>query len=283
MSALITSARRTAGTALAAALLTGTLAAPAAVAGTVTTAADTVTTVADTVTAAADAAAATTAGTVFADDFESGGVSRWTRQRIDGNGSITVTGAPAGGSGLAARFSVPNDGASYRSEVAVNALGWGAYRFALADYLPADWVQTSTETIVAQWHGYPLSDGSDTKPPIALTVKDGNWRLKVHWLTGPTTVAEAVVPLGAVQFGHWNQWAFDITWSTDSTPGSITVYRDGVQVGAHSGLNNYHQNQAPYFKTGIYRANWNPAKGIPYPTGGPDVVLYSDSVVVTQY
>ncbi|MFB7474444.1 polysaccharide lyase [Kitasatospora sp. NPDC056184] len=273
MSARI-SARRAAGTALAAALLTGTLAAPAAVAGTTAT---------TTATTATTATVTTTAATVFADDFESGTVSRWTRQRIDGNGTITVTGAPAGGSGLAARFSVPNDGASYRSEVAVNALGWGSYRFALADYLPADWVQTSTETIVAQWHGYPLSDGSDTKPPIALTVKDGSWRLKVHWLTGPTTVAEAVIPLGTVQFGHWNQWAFDITWSTDSTPGSITVYRDGVQVGTHSGLNNYHQNQAPYFKTGIYRANWNPAKGIPYPTGGPDVVLYSDSVVVTQY
>ncbi|MFF2351437.1 polysaccharide lyase [Kitasatospora sp. NPDC058115] len=269
-----TSARRAAGTALAAALLTGTLAAPAAVASGAPGLAATAT--------ATGGAAAATGTTVFADDFESGTVSHWTRQRIDGNGSITVTGAPAGGSGLAARFSVPNDGVSYRSEVAVNALGWGGYRFALADYLPADWVQTSTETIVAQWHGYPLSDGSDTKPPIALTVKDGSWRLKVHWLTGPTTVAEAVIPLGSVEFGHWNQWAFDITWSTATTPGSITVYRDGVQVGAHSGLNNYHQNQAPYFKTGIYRANWNPAKGIPYPTGGPDVVLYSDSVVVTQ-
>ncbi|MEV6978782.1 polysaccharide lyase [Kitasatospora sp. NPDC093806] len=261
--------RRAAGTALAAALLTGTLAAPAALAS----------------TPAASAASTTTAAatTVFADDFESGTVANWTRQRIDGNGSITVPGAPTGGSGLAARFSVPNDGQSYRSEVAVNALGWGSYRFALADYLPADWVQTSTETIVAQWHGYPLADGSDTKPPIALTVKDGNWRLKVHWLTDPSTVQEAVIPLGSVQFGHWNQWAFDITWSTDATPGSVTVYRDGVPVGAHSGLNNYHQNQAPYFKTGIYRANWNPAKGLPYPTGGPDVVLYSDSVVVTKY
>ncbi|MEE1822509.1 polysaccharide lyase [Streptomyces sp. BE20] len=262
-------ARRLAGTALAAALLTGTLAAPAAVAGTTA--------------GTATAVTATAATTVFSDDFESGTVANWTRQRIDGNGSITVTGGPAGGSGLAGRFSVPNDGQSYRSEVAVNALGWGGYRFAFADYLPADWVRTSTETIVAQWHGYPLADGSDTKPPIALTVKDGNWRLKVHWLTDPSTVQEAVIPLGAVQFGHWNQWAFDVTWSTATTPGSITVLRDGVQVGTHSGLNNYHQNQAPYFKTGIYRANWNPAKGISYPTGGPDVVLYSDSVVVTKY
>ncbi|MED7951354.1 polysaccharide lyase [Kitasatospora sp. NPDC058201] len=264
-------ARRLAGTALAAALLTGTLAAPAAVAGTTAG------------TATAVTATTTAATTVFSDDFESGTVANWTRQRIDGNGSITVTGGPAGGSGLAGRFSVPNDGQSYRSEVAVNALGWGGYRFAFADYLPADWVRTSTETIVAQWHGYPLADGSDTKPPIALTVKDGNWRLKVHWLTDPSTVQEAVIPLGAVQFGHWNQWAFDVTWSTATTPGSITVLRDGVQVGTHSGLNNYHQNQAPYFKTGIYRANWNPAKGISYPTGGPDVVLYSDSVVVTKY
>ncbi|MFJ9693964.1 polysaccharide lyase [Kitasatospora sp. NPDC101183] len=233
---------------------------------------------------AAPATAATADGTVvFADDFESGTVSAWTRQRVDGNGSITVAPAPAGGSGLAARFAVPDDGASYRSEVAVNSLGWGSYRFALADYLPADWAQTSTETILAQWHGYPLADGNDTKPPIALTVKDGSWRLKVHWLTDPTTVQEAVIPLGDVQFGHWNQWAFDITWSTDTSPGSIAVQRDGVQVGSYTGLNNYHQNQSPYFKTGIYRANWNPAKNIPYPVGGPDVVAWSDSVVVTKY
>ncbi|MBD0672669.1 polysaccharide lyase [Streptomyces sp. CBMA156] len=232
---------------------------------------------------AAPGAPVTASVDVFTDGFESGTVSAWTRQRVDGNGSITVAPAPAGGTGQAARFSVPNDGVSYRSEVAVNSLGWGSYRFALADYLPADWVPTSTETILAQWHGYPLADGSDTKPPIALTVKDGSWRLKVHWLSDPSTVQEAVIPLGAVQFGHWNQWAFDITWSTDTTPGAVTVFRDGVRVGAHTGLNNYHQNQSPYFKTGIYRANWNPAKNIPYPTGGPDVVAWSDSVVVTRY
>ncbi|MEU1288869.1 heparin lyase I family protein [Kitasatospora sp. NPDC005856] len=258
---------------LAAAVLTAALAVTAAAPANAASAAS-----------AASVASAVVSGTdVFADDFESGTVSAWTRQRIDGNGSITVAPAPPGGSGRAARFGVPNDGVSYRSEIAVNSLGWGGYRFALADYLPADWVRTSTETILAQWHGYPLADGSDTKPPIALTVKDGSWRLKVHWLTDPSTVQEAVIPLGDVQFGHWNQWAFDITWSTDTTPGSITVFRDGAQVGAYSGLNNYHQNQSPYFKTGIYRANWNPAKNIPYPTGGPEVVAWSDGVVVTRY
>ncbi|WP_405435896.1 polysaccharide lyase [Streptomyces avidinii] len=68
-------------------------------------------------------------------------------------------------------------------------------------------------------------------------------------------------PLGAARLGHWNQWTFDITWSSADAPGSITVARDGVSVGTHQGANNYHRGQPPHFRIGAHRPGWSPERG----------------------
>ncbi|MFE6747274.1 heparin lyase I family protein [Kitasatospora purpeofusca] len=230
-------------------------------------------------TAVAPAAAATDARSY---DFDSLGAQDWPFRAINGFGAVNAAPAPPGGTGTAARFNVPADGTSFRAELALKGLSADSHRFAFADYLPKDWKQVDDDTIVAQWFStQPGNEG--VKPVVALSVHGGDWRLKVHWLKDLATFEEyeTVLQLGAVQFGHWNRWTFDITWSTPSTPGSITVTRDGVQVGAHRGDNNYHRGEPPHFRTGIYRPAWRPEKKTP-PAGGPDVVLYVDDIAITS-
>ncbi|KOV32636.1 hypothetical protein ADK60_13470, partial [Streptomyces sp. XY431] len=214
-------------------------------------------------------------------DFESLGAQDWPFRAINGFGAVNTAPAPPGGTGTAARFNVPADGTSFRAELALKGLSAESHRFSFTNYLPKDWKQVDDDTIVAQWFS-TQPDNEGVKPVLALSVNGGDWRLKVHWLKNLATFEEfeALIPLGPAQFGRWNRWTFDITWSTPSAPGSITVARDGVQVGSHRGDNNYHRGEPPHFRTGIYRPAWRPEKKAS-PTGGPDVVLYVDDIAVT--
>ncbi|MFJ1709443.1 polysaccharide lyase [Kitasatospora sp. NPDC088346] len=212
-------------------------------------------------------------------DFESASAMEWPFRAINGDGAVGAAPAPAR-AGTAARFDVPDDGHSFRSELAIKGLGAGSHRFSFSNYLPSDWRQVPDDTIVAQWFS-TQPDNEGVKPVVSLAVQGGEWRLKVHWLKNPATFEEyqSLIPLGAVQFGHWNRWVVDITWSTPSTPGSIVVVRDGVQVGSHRGDNNYHRGEPPHFRIGIYRPAWRPEKE-KHPTGGPDVVLFVDDIAI---
>ncbi|MFD5921363.1 polysaccharide lyase [Kitasatospora sp. NPDC058201] len=213
-------------------------------------------------------------------DFESIAAKEWPFRAVNGEGSVTTAPAPER-AGTAARFTVPDDGHSFRSELALKGLSAGTHRFGFSHYLPNEWKQVDDDIIVAQWFS-TQPDSKKIKPVVALAVHGGEWRLKVHWLKDLATFEEyeSVIPLGTVQLGHWNRWALDITWSTPSTPGSITVTRDGVQVGAHRGNNNYHRGEPPHFRTGVYRPAWRPEKP-KHPTGGPDIVLFVDDIVIT--
>ncbi len=116
---------------------------------------------------------------------------------------------------------MPANGTSFRAELALKGLNAERHRFDFANYFPKDWKHVDDDTIVAQWFStQPGNDG--VKPVLVLSVHGADRRLKVHWLKDLATFAEyeTLIPLGTVQFGHWNRWTFDITWSTPSAPGS---------------------------------------------------------------
>ncbi|WP_423834458.1 polysaccharide lyase [Streptomyces manipurensis] len=211
----------------------------------------------------------------FKDGFESGTTSAFPRKGIDGTGTVSVATAPGGRGGKAVRFAMPDDGGSYRTEIATNRLPYGSYRYTFANYFPTDWVRYENQTIVSQWHG-----GTGTQPAVVLSVKADRWMMVVHWKTGSGEVAEAKHDLGPARLGRWNQWSFDITWSTATTTGSITARLDGAQVGSHRGPNSYHQDTAPYHKIGLYRPNWQAWKGY-RASGLPVVVNYYDDITIT--
>ncbi|MEE1754476.1 polysaccharide lyase [Streptomyces sp. SP18CS02] len=211
----------------------------------------------------------------FSDDFEAGGTTLWPRKGIEGTGTVGVTAAPGGRAGKAARFTMPDDGKSFRSEIATGRLPYGSYRYSFSNYLPSDWAPYGNMTIVSQWHG-----GTGTIPAIALAVKGDRWTMDTHWKVGSGAVTGLKQDLGKATFGQWNRWVFDVTWSTETTPGSITVWRDGVKVGSRQGPNSYHQDTAPYHKIGLYRPNWKASKG--HVRGGTaPVVTYYDDISIT--
>ncbi|MFD5918066.1 heparin lyase I family protein [Kitasatospora sp. NPDC058201] len=227
--------------------------------------------------AASAGSTATAASTAvpFSDGFESGSTTVWPRKGIDGEGAVDVVAAPGGHTGRAARFTLPDDGRSYRSEIATSRLPYGSYRYTFSNYLPQEWISYEAQTIVSQWHG-----GTDTIPAVVLAVRADRWLMLVHWKAGSEPVNEVRYDLGPVRLGRWNQWAFDITWSTAATPGSIAARLDGAQVGSHLGPNSYHQDTAPYHKIGLYRPNWKASKGN-VSGGTPPVVVYYDDVSIT--
>lgn len=223
---------------------------------------------------------------VFSDGFEGSAPQfGFTPSNIETVGSIKAVTNPVLEGQQSAEFSVANDGNSWRAEVAKNSLGFGNFSFSFANYLPTDWVDTSVNTIIAQWHGSKLTNGQNTNPPIALSLRNNRWELKVYYLENPTSTKpkSQKYELPEVKKGEWNKWDFRINWSSAKTEGILTVTLNGEIVAEHYGPNNYHQKQAPYFKQGIYRPNWNPKRGIKYETGGPSVIVYYDNVVVTEF
>ncbi|MFD3466644.1 heparin lyase I family protein [Streptomyces sp. NPDC058682] len=199
---------------------------------------------------------------------------------INGFGRVLVGPAPGGRSGQAARVNIPNDGRSFKSELVIKGLDAGSHRFTFANYLPGDWQERDLDTIVAQWFS-TQDDGGGIKPVVALSVHGAYWQLKVHWMTNGE-IQETVIPLGAARPGHWNRWAFDITWSSAGKPGSIAVTRDGVTVGSHQGANNYHRGEPPHFRIGAYRPNWRPEKGPSKRVGASEAVLFLDDIAITS-
>ncbi|MFF4456860.1 heparin lyase I family protein [Streptomyces goshikiensis] len=199
---------------------------------------------------------------------------------INGFGRVLVGPAPGGRPGQAARVNIPNDGRSFKSELVIKGLDAGSHRFSFANYLPGDWQERDLDTIVAQWFS-TQDDGGGIKPVVALSVHGSDWQLKVHWMTSGE-IRETVIPLGASRPGHWNRWAFDITWSSAGKPGSIHVTRDGVTVGSHQGANNYHRGEPPHFRIGAYRPNWRPEKGPSKRDGASEAVLFLDDIAVTS-
>ncbi|MFD3571232.1 heparin lyase I family protein [Streptomyces sp. NPDC058667] len=156
----------------------------------------------------------------------------------------------------------------------------GSHRFSFANYLPGDWQKQDFDTIVAQWSS-TQDDTPRIKPVMALAVHGGDRRLKVHWMSDGR-VQERIIPLGAARPGHWNQWTFDITWSSPNTPGAIAVARDRVKVGSHQGANNYHRGQPPHFRIGAYRPGWRPEKGPRLRAGASEAVLFIDDIAITS-
>ncbi|WP_406192733.1 polysaccharide lyase [Kitasatospora sp. NBC_01560] len=217
----------------------------------------------------------------FSDGFESGGTTVWPRQGIDGAGTVDVVAAPGGRAGKAARFTMPDEANSYRSEIATSRLPYGSYRYAFSNYLPQSWISYEAQTIVSQWHG-----GEGTDPAVLLVVKADRWMMIVHWIVGSEPLNEVKYDLGPVQLGRWNQWSFDITWSTATTPGTVAARLDGTLVGSHQGPNSYsqttnapHRDTVPYHKIGLYRPNWKTSKGH-VNAGTPSVVIYYDDISI---
>ena len=120
--------------------------------------------------------------------------------------------------------------------------------FGYSAFLPADFpVDTSDWQVIWQLH----DGGTNTSPPVALEIVDGNL-----WLAN---VGDRVRDLGPVQAGRNLDVQLDIRFEEGG--GSVSVYRGGRQV-----LQDFRPPRGTmidsfdYLKTGIYRHTGGPAE-----------------------
>ncbi|GAA4741336.1 cutinase family protein [Actinomycetospora chibensis] len=120
--------------------------------------------------------------------------------------------------------------------------------FGYSAFLPADFpVDTSDWQVIWQLH----DGGTNTSPPVALEIVDGNL-----WLAN---VGDRVRDLGPVQAGRNLDVQLDIEFEEGG--GSVSVYRGGRQV-----LQDFRPPRGTmidsfdYLKTGIYRHTGGPAE-----------------------
>lgn len=235
---------------------------------------------------------------VHQDGFATPGAGNWTGRIFDGaSAQVAATDVwsdqtlfpparyaivpdPAGSGRPVMRFTVPADQTSYRAEIARKQFALGRYRYAVSHFIPTDYVPYRYGTLLAQWHGFTLPDGRATNPPLALVLNGAPtpaWEFHVYRLLPDLTtqLTRHTLPV-PVQYGRWNDWTMDITWSTASAPGRVVVTHDDSTVLDITGVNNYHQQWPPYFQTGIYRSSWR--------TGGypaqPDLQIYHRDITV---
>lgn len=244
---------------------------------------------------------------ILSDEFQHNDrFSRWTRRRIDKADHDATDqemadriyhGLVPAGNRIGAHFHVPDSGTAYRSELAFDppagGLGtfgnpYGRYETFLSHCLGPEWTSGDVGTIIAQWHGAQIG-GENKKPPIAILVKDEEWKIKIHSLNNDGSVGEKSYSLGSAMVAEWQDWKVDITWSTlgNASSGRVMVkVRRGsewVELVNHSGANHYHQRKTPYLKVGIYRAAWNPHHPAPRQTGAGPIDVFYRGVEVTRH
>lgn len=134
------------------------------------------------------------------------------------------------------------------------------YSFSI--FLPNDFETDTIPEIVAQWHAQPDFSSGETwrSPPIALSTRNGHWRLTIRWATDSVNTNKTVsgiksVDLGAYEKNKWIDWQFHIKFSCKDD-GLIEVWKNKASVFTRKGPNYYNDKKGPFFKFGIYKWAW---------------------------
>ncbi len=200
--------------------------------------------------------------------FDSGGLGTWRRETSAPH-SVQVVNSLTDPTNQVAKFELRKDdpevGLGRRSELTrisdpIGSNRWYGFRIMLEPGYQDD---PSSYEIVAQWHDVPDRNLGESyrNPPLALFVRNGNWRVRSRWDSKPLTVGNipegrAIVWEGPYQAGVWTDWVFHVKWSS-GTDGLVEVWKDGVKVGTQQGPSTYNDQIGPYFKYGMYKADWN--------------------------
>ncbi|ULQ57956.1 PKD domain-containing protein [Flavihumibacter rivuli] len=137
---------------------------------------------------------------------------------------------------------------------------WKWYQF--STYFPADFKQDNVYEIISQWHYEPTGGGSTFSPPMALTIRNGNWYLDLRYdstdinIYGNKNVKQQYIDLGTWKAGEWTDWVvyYSPSWQTD---GIVRIWKNGVKILDRIGRNFYLGALPPYWKIGIYKWVWN--------------------------
>ncbi|ULQ57955.1 heparin lyase I family protein [Flavihumibacter rivuli] len=137
---------------------------------------------------------------------------------------------------------------------------WKWYQFSVQ--FPAGAPQDNVYEIISQWHYEPTGGGSTFSPPMALTIRNGNFYLDLRYdstdinIYGSRNVKQQYIDLGPWVAGTWTDWVvyYSPSWQTD---GIVRIWKNGVKVLDRIGRNFYRGALPPYWKIGPYKWSWN--------------------------
>jgi hypothetical protein len=218
---------------------------------------------------------AETLETVFTESFDSSDfMDSWEHE---GNETVQRVTSPVRGGTHALQVDLDrSDSVPDRTEIALwdgdelYRLEYGEeHEFGFSLYFPASWTTDTLPEIVAQWHGSPdIALGEDWRsPPLALEIKDGNFRVVVRWDERQVQPGQETIPdsdryretlteiVAPVETEVWSDWRFRIRWSYNSD-GLVEVRKDDEIVFHRYGPNCFNDEKTPYFKMGIYKWLW---------------------------
>jgi hypothetical protein len=223
---------------------------------------------------------------IYSADFEGGSLTPLT---TSGNAPSVQTTITRGGKyGMKSYLHRSTSTPSYRTEVTVGTQNCAVigqeYWYGFSVHLPEPYAPDDLEETVAQWH--QIKDDADTthNPPIALSIKNGQWLLKIRWAATQPTLAASVqgvqIPLGPHSTGEWTDWVFRIKWAYDGS-GVLQVWKNGAVVATRNGGNTYNDVRGPWFKMGIYKSLWNAER---FNVNSPvtDRTLYHDELRIAR-
>jgi len=213
--------------------------------------------------------------TVFADDFESGDLSRWDLVQSVGRRGLRVVEGPARDGTHSARVEVrqgddPIDSSGNRNELShQTGEEEGQERWYAFSVLPApDFPRADTWQVLAQWHA-----DAQGPPPVGLYAQEDRLLIQVNRHEAEGVPLSTEFPWsGPLRRGRWHDVVMRVRWSGSDERGQIQLWMNGVEVLPTVAIRTLYPGEGAYMKMGYYRNE----------TIAPTGVVYHDAVRVTQ-
>jgi hypothetical protein len=144
------------------------------------------------------------------------------------------------------------------------------YWYGWSMYLKSPWpVDPLHWELLSQFHCNPDKEDEHPNPALSITIKPGSNRFTIssksdsNKVSTLATVSSRSWDGGPVSTDGWIDWVVNVKWS-HSSDGFLKVWRDGKLMVEYKGPNLYNDELGPYFKMGIYKANW--VRAAPHPS-----------------
>lgn len=142
----------------------------------------------------------------------------------------------------------------YFSKAPYNQSIW----YGFSTFIPEDWPDLDSRTVISQWHATPDRGEIYRSPPLAIRYTGG--QMTVTGIYSAERIQRRndgdrlilYTHQGAWEKGIWNDWVFQVIWNWQRD-GMVKAWLNGEQIVDYHGPIGYNDAAGAWFKMGIYR------------------------------
>ncbi|WNG30352.1 carbohydrate-binding protein [Cystobacter fuscus] len=211
------------------------------------------------------------AGVVWRGDFETGGITQYTRaQRVSAD-RLQIVQSPAFQGRYALKATVrqgddPIDSSGNRNELVYmgQEKEGSEYYYRWQVMFPTDYPSVDAWQVFTQWH----HSGCCGSPPVEFFVKGEEMRL---------TLADSATPWKTkLVRGVWQDFIFHVKWSSDASVGFVELWLNGQRVLSKYKYATLYEGDGVYLKLGLYRSDTVKPVGVVYHDGYTQATQLAD-------